>query len=112
MVALFIASFRERAPLNLGVRRMAKVRTGLTVVIMGYMIILFTYGLVRYPDAPIHPCITAGYCGKQGQPRTQREYTEFLTWQSALEWSWPFGMLALFFLNREKIRFRRSAPRQ
>jgi hypothetical protein len=60
----------------------------------------------------LHPCITAGYCGKQGQPRTQRQYIEFLTWQSTLEWSWPFGMLVLFFLNRRKIRFRRSAPRQ
>jgi hypothetical protein len=90
---------------------MAKVRTALTVVIMGYMIILFTYGLVRYPDAPIHPCITAGYCGKQGQPHTQQQYRQFLTWQSTLEWSWPFGMLALFFLNREKIRLRRSTRR-
>jgi hypothetical protein len=73
------------------------------------MFALFGYGLARYPDAPLHPCTDAGYCGKQGQLHTQRQYDQFRWWQSAFEWSWPIGMLALYLLNQAKFQ-RRFAP--
>lgn len=75
---------------------------------MTYMIGLLGYGLVRYPDAPLHPCVSADYCGKQGQPHTEEDYKRFLTWQSMLEWTWLPGMLVLYVLNRDRIRLGRS----
>jgi hypothetical protein len=68
--------------------------------------LLFCYGLLNYPDAPIHPCVASNFCGKQGQPHTENEYHQFSVWESLLAWSWPSGMLVLFLLNREKIRRR------
>jgi hypothetical protein len=53
------------------------------------MIAVFFYGVGRYPDGPIHPCVEGenylikyhpdGYCGKQGQPHTADEYQAFET---------------------------------
>ena len=39
----------------------------LSYIIGLVMVVLFVYGLIRYPDLPIREC-PSGYCGKQGQP--------------------------------------------
>jgi hypothetical protein len=61
-------------------------------------------GLVRFSDAPLHTCVDHGYCGKQGQPHTQREFETFEIWQNTLSWVWPIGMVVLYVLNRDRIR--------
>lgn len=88
---------------------MAVLRSALTYLVLAYMFTLFGYGLIAYPDAPLHPCTSVGYCGKQGQLHTQRQYERFLGWQAAFEWSWPIGMLALYLLNQDRFQ-RRLAP--
>jgi hypothetical protein len=70
------------------------------------MLATFGYGIVRFPDGPIHPCAKHGYCGKQGQPHSQADFKAFDHWESALKWGWLPGMAALYLLNREKLRFR------
>lgn len=82
---------------------MVRLRTALTYVVLAYMFTLFGYGLIKYPDAPLHPCIRASYCGKQGQSHTQQQYDRFLAWQATFEWSWPIGMLALYLLNQGRF---------
>jgi len=74
-------------------------------VIATLMGILFIYGLVRFPDAPLHAC-GDGYCGKQGQPHTERQFKDFEIWQNTLAWVWLIGMLVLYILNRDRIRSR------
>jgi hypothetical protein len=81
-------------------------RRNASAVIGTIMLILFVYGLVRFPDAPLHTCVDHGYCGKQGQPHTQREFEAFEIWQNTLFWIWPIGMVALYVLNRDRIRSR------
>ena len=66
------------------------------------MVVLFVYGLIRYPDLPIREC-PSGYCGKQGQPHTAAEYRAFNAWQITLVIGWPIGIAALLFLQREKL---------
>ena len=68
--------------------------------------ILFIYGLIRFPDAPLQACSDHGYCGKQGQPHTERQFKDFEIWQNTLFWVWPVGMLTLYILNRDRIRSR------
>jgi len=60
----------------------------------------FAYGLVRFPDGPIHPCATYGYCGKQGQPRTLEDFNAFRAWETAMLWGWPIGLVTLMLLHR------------
>jgi hypothetical protein len=67
------------------------------------VVVLFVYGLIRYPDLPIREC-PSGYCGKQGQPHTAAEYSAFNAWQIALMIGWPIGIAALLFLQREKLK--------
>jgi hypothetical protein len=83
---------------------MTALRTTVTCLVLAYMLTLFGYGLVKYPDAPLHPCSSAGYCGKQGQPHGMEQYERFRSWQAAFEWSWPIGMLALYLLNQGKFQ--------
>jgi hypothetical protein len=64
---------------------------------------LFGYGLVRFPDAPLHACVDHGYCGK---PHTEREFEAFEIWQNTLFWVWRVGMIVLYILNRDRIRSR------
>jgi hypothetical protein len=90
---------------------MIKPRNATSLAVLLYLLVLLGFGLVRYPDAPLEPCLTSSFCGKQGQPHTEQEYRQFLTWQALLEWTWIPGVLVLFFLNRARIR-RRRASRQ
>jgi hypothetical protein len=50
--------------------RNSRWRRNTSAVIVTIMLMLFVYGLVRFPDAPLHSCVDHGYCGKQGQPHT------------------------------------------
>jgi hypothetical protein len=88
---------QQAARVNLRRRRTA-------IAIQAMMGIVFFYGLVRFFDAPLHPCPEHGYCGKQGQPHTEREYKEFEIWQTTLIVVWPIGMLTLYLLNRGQFR--------
>jgi hypothetical protein len=61
---------------------------------------LLAYGLVLYPDAPIHPCGDSQFCGKRNQPHTEQQYRAFLAWEKSLLILAPFGFAAGFVLNR------------
>ena len=64
----------------------------LTYIIGVVMVVLFAYGLIRYPDLPIREC-PSGYCGRQGQPHTAAEYNAFSIWQTTLLSFGPSGCL-------------------
>jgi hypothetical protein len=81
----------------------------LTVVLGSVMFVWFFGGLYLYPDAPLHPCASNGFCGKQGQPHSQLEFEHFQVWQSTLTWIWPIGMIVLAMLNWDRIQARRRA---
>jgi hypothetical protein len=73
---------------------MLRLRKILSFLALAGMAIIFNYGWFKYPDAPIQPCSNGGYCGKQGQPHSEKEYREFMVWQatpdlvvSRREWS-------------------------
>jgi uncharacterized membrane protein len=88
--------------------RNSRWRRNASVVIGTMMVILFGYGLVRFPDGPLHMCVDHGYYGKQGQPHTQTEFEAFEIWQNALFWVWPIGMVVLYVLNRDRTRAERA----
>jgi hypothetical protein len=92
--------------------RKRRWRRNASIVIATMMGILFIYGLIRFPDAPLHVCGDNGYCGKQGQPHTQNEFEAFELWQNTLFWVWPIGIVALYILNRDRIRSREWKPRE
>ena len=73
---------------------------------------VFIYGVVRFPDAPIHPCGVDQYCGKQNQPHTKERFEEFLTWEGALIVAAPFGFGAGFLLERRSRRRKSKAWQQ
>jgi hypothetical protein len=75
----------------------------LTYIIGVVMVVLFAYGLIRYPDLPIREC-SSGYCGRQGQSHTSAEYRAFNAWQITLMIGWPIGMAAMLFLQHEKLK--------
>jgi hypothetical protein len=75
-------------------------------VIVAAMMVVFTYGMWRFPDAPIAPCAAHGFCGKQAQPHTAEDFTAFTRWETVLFWGWPVGMLSLFFLQRKKAELK------
>src|SRR6266404_9241734 len=81
-------------------RLMQKTRS-LSYCIGLVMVVLFVYGLIRYPDLPIREC-PSGYCGRQGQPHTAAEYNAFSIWQTTLFIVWPIGMLIMLLLQRGK----------
>ena len=90
---------------------MQRTRRGLrrrntSYFVAAMMGILLIYGVIRFPDAPLQACSDHGYCGKQGQPHSRRQFEEFEIWQNTLFWVWPIGMLALYVLNRDRIRSR------
>jgi hypothetical protein len=88
--------------------RKRRWRRNASIVIAAMMGILFVYGLIRFPDAPLHACGDHGYCGKQGQLHTQGQFDDFEIWQNTLFWVWPIGILVLYILNRDRIRPRRG----
>jgi hypothetical protein len=65
------------------------------------MVGYFAYGVVRFPDSPIHPCGQGRYCGKQGQPHTLEDYRAHQLWQTGLIWGWPLGIVLLVLIKRK-----------
>jgi hypothetical protein len=81
-------------------------RRVITALLGSVMLAWFFGGMYLYPDAPLHPCASNGFCGKQGQPHSRLEFEHFMMWQSTLTWLWPTGMIVLAMLNWEKIQAR------
>lgn len=69
---------------------------------MACMLCFFAYGVIRFPDSPIHPCRINQYCGKQGQPHTLQDFKAFHFWETTCMYAWPVGLLAMFLLNRKQ----------
>jgi hypothetical protein len=69
-------------------------------VIVTIMLVLLSYGIVRFPDGPIYPCHTNRYCGKQGQPHTFQQYRTYKTWETTMLYVWPVGLITLAFLKK------------
>jgi hypothetical protein len=81
-----------------------KIRKAATVVIAATMFVFFFYGIVRFPDGPIHPCGTNRYCGKWGRPHTLQQYRAFEIWETTLIYMLPVGIISLALLNKDKVR--------
>jgi hypothetical protein len=90
--------------------RKRRWRRNASIIIAAMMGILFVYGLIRFPDAPLNSCGYHSYCGKQGQSHTQKQFEDFEVWQNTLFWVWPIGLVALYILNRDRIRSRVRRP--
>src|SRR6476620_9007383 len=86
-------------PVTNALKRLMQKTRSLSYCIALVMVVLFVYGLIRYPDLPIREC-PSGYCGRQGQPHTAAEYNAFSRWQTTLFIVWPIGMLTLLLLQR------------
>ena len=85
-----------------GGTRLQRIRTIASAVLVTGMLCVFAYGMIRFPDAPIHPCPTHDYCGKQGQAHTVDDYTAFTMWERTLFYLWPTGMVTLLLLRRKR----------
>jgi predicted secreted protein len=88
-------------PVTNALKRLMQKTRSLSYCIGLVMVVLFVYGLIRYPDLPIREC-PSGYCGRQGQPHTAAEYNAFSIWQTTLFIVWPIGMLIMLLLQRGK----------
>jgi predicted secreted protein len=88
-------------PVTNALKRLMQKTRSLSYCIALVMVVLFVYGLIRYPDLPIRDC-PSGYCGRQGQPHTAAEYNAFKIWQTTLFIVWPIGMLIMLLLQRGK----------
>jgi len=103
-------------PVTNALKRLMQKTRPLSNCIGLVMVVLFVYGLIRYPDLPIREC-PSGYCGRQGQPHTAAEYNAFKIWQTTLFIVWPIGMLISFFCSAENPKGKRrlkqaTQPRQ
>jgi len=56
--------------------------------------------VIRFPDGPIHICSSHGYCGKQGQPHSLRDFESYVWWESVLFASWLPGILGIGLLQQ------------
>src|SRR4051794_36057230 len=65
---------------------------------------VFTYGLVSYPDGPIQPCGIAQFCGRAGEPHTQREFRSFTNWENLLIYSFASAFVAGAALAKRRKR--------
>lgn len=83
---------------------MKRIANAATAVIAAIMLVFFFYGIVRFPDGPVHPCGINRYCGKQGQPHTLQQYRAFKTWETTLLYMWPVGLISLALLNKSRWR--------
>ena len=85
---------------------MKKFRFYTSCLIAAFMVMLFIYGFVKFPDG-VHTCKELGYkelgyCGKQGQSHTKTEFEEFNFWSTLMFWCWPSGIGALALLQEKK----------
>jgi hypothetical protein len=79
-----------------------RIRSTLSWVLAIAMFSVFFYGIIRFPDGPIHPCPDHGYCGKQGQPHTLQDFIAFRTWETTIFYLWPIGLVTLVLLRRKR----------
>jgi hypothetical protein len=61
----------------------------------------FFSGIALFPDAPIRKC-ASGYCGKQGQSHTERDYERFQVWETGLKFGWPLVIASMWWLGRRR----------
>jgi hypothetical protein len=87
---------------------MKLIRVASSWILCAAMAGFFLYGMVRFPDNPIHPCAQHGYCGKQGQPHTAQDFQAFSQWETVMMY-WPAGFFALVLLNRTRLREQAEA---
>jgi len=82
--------------------RLGHARKILAYIIGTLMLGFFAYGLLMFPDNPIHPCKGHGYCGKQGQLHSQSEFDAFSRWDAVMAW-WPVGIVAIALLQGARL---------
>jgi hypothetical protein len=69
--------------------------------ILGFaIVVVFFYGIVRFPDFPLEPCGANKYCGHHGHFYTVSEYHAYLTWHQVLWWGSSLAILAVYLLYR------------
>ena len=107
----FTWGIRQRYPYFLTASPHRKAVEIFFLLLQAVMFAVFFYGMIRFTDAPFHPC-ELGYCGKTGLPHTGDEYTAFLHWQTSLLIIWSaafvlFGVRYAFDKEfRTQARFR------
>jgi hypothetical protein len=74
----------------------------ITRIIPIWCVAVLAYGLWMYPDAPFKACVDGPYCGKRHTIHSESDYQGFIRWQATLFISWPFGMVAVYLIRREK----------
>ncbi len=79
-------------PVTNALKRLMQKTRSLSYCIGLVMVVLFVYGLIRYPDLPIRECPS----------HTAAEYNAFSIWQTTLFIVWPIGMLIMLLLQRGK----------
>jgi hypothetical protein len=68
----------------------------LGAIVVAAMLGYFVYGMVRFPDSPIHPC-GQDRLRKAGSPRALEDYRAHQLWQTGLMWGWPVGVALIVF---------------
>jgi hypothetical protein len=58
----------------------------------------FFYGVLYFPDAPVHPCGTNQFCGKYGKIHSQEDYNAFLSWETGLFITFPIAFFCAIIL--------------
>jgi hypothetical protein len=81
---------------------MKSIRTAACFAVVGIMMLFFFWGVWRFPDGPIHTCVEHGYCGKQGQPHSRKDFELYDRWETLLVWCWLPGMLTAYLLRPKK----------
>src|SRR5437899_6433312 len=99
-------------PVTNALKRLMQKTRPLSYCIGLVMVVLFVYGLIRYPDLPIREC-PSGYCGRQGQPHTAAEYNAFKIWQTTLFIVWHRDAYNASFAARktQKVKGGSNRPR-
>ena len=99
-------------PVTNALKRLMQKTRSLSYCIGLVMVVLFVYGLIRYPDLPIREC-PSGYCGRQGQPHTAAEYNAFKIWQTTLFIVWHRDAYNASFAARktQKVKGGSNRPR-
>ena len=72
--AMFANDSPDEISRSSGVGPITRPRFIFALFLLASMLCYFFYGVARFPDAPIEPCGTNQYCGKQGQPHTLDEF--------------------------------------
>ena len=89
--------------MGINLQRVSPRARKLMLAIATGMAATMLYGVVFYPDGPIHPCLTGtGYCGKHGEVRTLADYEAFRRWEIVLPLVWIGGLISIFSLSGDR----------